>query len=219
MKTDQILQQEVHDAIRWEPLLQNDQINVAVKDGIVTLKGTVTDYYKKSAAENAARDVAGVTAVLEHIDVRGLKTAPSDDEIATAAIELLQRSWSMPVDRVKIKVENGWLTLEGEIPCLYQKMDAKALVSYLPGVKGITNAIKVTSEMNDGIEQKEVMAALQRNSEVNTKDITVKVTGTGVRLSGYVASLYQKQEAERIASKTKGISSVSNRLIVIHAIS
>ena len=68
MKTNEVLQKDVQDAIKWEPLLNAAEIGVTAKDGVVTLTGTVDTYIKKSEAENATKKVAGVKAVVEEIE-------------------------------------------------------------------------------------------------------------------------------------------------------
>ena len=70
MKTDSQLQQDVIAELKWEPLLREAEIGVAAKDGVITLTGTVDGYAKKSEAEDAAKKVAGVKAVVEKIEVK-----------------------------------------------------------------------------------------------------------------------------------------------------
>jgi osmotically-inducible protein OsmY len=70
MKTNEDLQKDVQDAIKWEPLLHAAEIGVSVKDGVVTLSGTVDNFFKKTEADNAAKNVAGVKAVIENIEVK-----------------------------------------------------------------------------------------------------------------------------------------------------
>jgi osmotically-inducible protein OsmY len=69
MKTNETLQKDVQNAIKWEPLLHAAEIGVTVKDGVVTLSGTVENYSKKAEAEDAAKSVGGVKAVVEHLKV------------------------------------------------------------------------------------------------------------------------------------------------------
>ncbi|WP_091394765.1 BON domain-containing protein [Flavobacterium noncentrifugens] len=215
MKTNEELQKDVQNAIKWEPLLHAAEIGVSVKDGVVTLSGTVDGYFKKTEAEDAAKNVAGVKAVVEKIEVHysnGFNK--SDNDIATEVLKGLSDSWSVPDDKVKVKVENGWVTLEGEMPWNYQREAAKSAVNYLAGVKGVTNNIKIKSEVHDAIEKKDVEKALARSWALNSKDVNVKVDGTNVRLTGTVSSLYQKEEAGRLAWKTPGIWSIDNDLVV-----
>jgi osmotically-inducible protein OsmY len=215
MKSNEVLQKDVQDAIKWEPLLNAAEIGVTAKDGVVSLTGVVDSYIKKMEAENAAKKVIGVKAVVEKIEVKfeNLFTK-SNLEIANEALNALNSNWSVPKDRVTVKVENGWVSLEGELPWNYQKEAAKSAVNYLSGVKGVTNNIKIKSENHDAIEQKDVEKALARNLSNDESDIHVKVSGTKVTLTGTVKSWYHKNEAGHIAWKTPGIWHVENDLVV-----
>lgn len=214
MKTNEDLQRDVQDAIKFQPLLHAAEIGVTVKDGIVTLTGVVDGYFKKTEAENAAKNVAGVKAVVENITIKYSNYTKGDNEIALEVLNALQASWSVPKDKVKVKVENGWITLDGELPWNYQREAAKTAINYLAGVKGITNNIKIKSEVHDAIEQRDVENALARHWSINTNDIKVKASGTNVTLTGHVTSVYQKEEAGHIAWNTPGVWSVDNKLEV-----
>ena len=215
MKDNAELQKDVQDAIKWEPLLNAAEIGVTVKDGIVTLTGTVDAYSKKSEAEEAAKNVAGVKAVVEKIEIKyGNWGKTTDNEIATAVVNALKWNWQVPNDKVKVKVEDGWVTLEGELPWNFQKDAAKSAVAYLTGVKGVSNNIVIKSQSHDEIEKKEIEKALDRNWSINKNDITVSVDGTKVTLTGTVGSWYQKEEAGRITWNAPGVWSVANNLEV-----
>ena len=114
MKTNEILQKDVQDAIKWEPLLHAAEIGVIVKDGVVTLTGTVDSYAKKIEAEQAAKMVSGVKAVVEKIEIKyGNYGKKSDEDIANEIINAFKWNWSIPDEKIKVKVENGWVTLTG----------------------------------------------------------------------------------------------------------
>jgi len=215
MKTNEVLQKDVQDAIKWEPLLSAAEIGVTAKDGIITLTGTVDSYSKKLEAEDAAKNVAGVQAVVEKITIQyGSTWQKSDNEIATEVLNALKGNWQIPNDAVKVKVESGWITLEGELNWNYQKEAAKKLINNLAGVIGVTNNITIKSLIHDEIEKLDVEAALARNWSVNSQDIHVKVKGTKVTLTGSVNSYYQKNEAGRIAWNAPGVWTVDNELVI-----
>jgi osmotically-inducible protein OsmY len=216
MKNNEELQKDVQEAIKWEPLLNAAEIGVTVKDGVVTLTGIVDNYSKKSEAEAAAKNVVGVKAVVEKIEVKfssafGKKT---DNEIATEVLHAFKWNWQVPSDNVKVKVENGWITLDGELQYNYQKDAAKDAVKNLPGVTGVSNNINIKSTGEDAIEKAAIEMALHRNWSIAENEIAVKVSGHKATLTGTVDSLYQKDEAERIAFNAHGVWSVNNELIV-----
>lgn len=215
MKNNEELQNDVQNAIKWEPLLNAAEIGVTANDGIVSLTGVVDSYAKKMEAENAAKKVIGVKALVEKIEVKFPNSwTKNSAEIATEVLAALHSNWSVPKDKVTVKVEDGWVTLEGELPWNYQKVAAKSAVNYLVGVKGVTNNIKIKADSHDAIEQKDVEEAIARNWSIDDSDIKVQVSGTTVTLTGTVTSWYQKEEAARIAWNTPGIWHVKNELVI-----
>lgn len=215
MKSNERLQQDVEDAIKWEPSLHAAEIGVTVKDGIVTLSGTVDNYLKKLEAEHAAKSVTGVKAVVEKIEVRLPYTlVKSDQEIAANVVRALEDNWSVPDKKVKVKVENGWVYLDGTFSWDYQREAAKTAADKIPGVKGVINNITIKSDIHDKMEEKLIKDALKRHWSIKADDINVSVSGTAVTLTGVVSSIYQKEEAGRIAWKTPGIWHVVNNLVV-----
>ena len=215
MKTNEELQKDVQDAIKWEPLLHAAEIGVTVKDGVVILTGTVDNYYKKTEAENAAKKVAGVKAVVEKIEIQDARHFIKNDiDIATDLVKCFSDNIFLPNNNITLKVDDGWVTLEGQLGWNYQKEMARRAATQLPGVKGVTNNIGVRSESNAAIEKKHVENALARHWAMNAKDIHVSVAGSTVTLSGNVTSLYQKEEAARITWNTPGVAFVKNELEV-----
>lgn len=216
MKTNEVLQKDVQDAIKWEPLLQAAEIGVIVKEGVVTLTGTVDNYTKKIEAETAAKNVEGVKAVIEKIEVHydSFWSKKTDEDIANEVINALQWNWNVPNDSVKTKVEDGWVTLEGDLAWNYQRESAQNAVKNLVGVKGLTCNIKIKSDTSDNVEKVAIEKALSRNWSINDNDIEVKVNSNEVTLSGTVDSYFQKDEAEKIAWKAPGVWTVNNELSV-----
>ena len=215
MKTNAELQKEVQDAIKWEPLLNAAEIGVTAKEGVVTLTGSVDNYAKKAQAEDAAKSVTGVKAVVEKIEINNSGWgSTSDGDIAKEIVSALKWNFQVPNEIVKVKVENGWVTLDGELNWNYQRDAARDAVRHLTGVKGVTNNLKIKSETQDVIEQKDIENAITRNWSMTDANITVKVSGSWVTLTGIVDSWYQKEEAGRIAWKAPGVEMVVNDLVV-----
>lgn len=215
MKSNEELQKDVQKAISWEPLLSAAEIGVTAKDGVVTLTGTVDTYAKKIEAETAAKNVAGVTALAEEIKIKFESYGKKDDgDIAKEVVNAYKWNWEVPSDKVKVKVEAGWVTLEGELEWNYQKEAAKKAINSLDGVMGVTNNITIKSETKDAVEKRDIENALERNWSIDEHDIKVKVAGNKVTLNGRVDSFYQKDEAERIAWNAPGVWSVDNELVI-----
>ena len=158
-RSDEEIQRDVLAELKWDPRLQPNEIGVIVKDGIVTLTGSVDSYLKKWAAEEAAHRVRGVKAVANDVEVRlpgaGQRT---DADIAAAAVRALEWDAFVPVDKLDITVSNGWVTLKGEVEWQFQKEDAERVIRRLSGVRGVTNLIIVkprltSTELNDKIDR------------------------------------------------------------------
>ncbi len=215
MKSNEELQKDVQYAIKWERQLHAAEIGVTVHDGVVTLTGVVDSYSKKLEAEDAAKGVAGVKALVEKIIVQlSHPTTTPDGDIASAILNNFKWNWEIPKDKIMVKVEDGWVTLDGEVNYNYQKEAAKRSIRTLTGVKGVTNIIKLKQDTSDEVEEKSIERALELNWSINASDIKVKAHGNTVTLSGTVSSWYQKEEAGRIAWNAPGVWIVNNELIV-----
>lgn len=215
MKTNEELQKDVEDAIKWEPLLNAAEIGVTAKDGVVVISGAVDSYGKKVEAEAAAKSVAGVTAVVEKIEIVFDDSYDfSDTDIAKEALTALRLNCILPNDKVMVKVENGGITLYGDLNWEYEQEAAINAVTHLKGVKGVKSDIKVKSETHNQIEKKLVEAAFARNWSISRLNIKAEASGTKIKLTGKVDSLYQKEEAGRIAWNTPGVWTVDNELVV-----
>jgi len=216
MKSNAELQQDVQDAIKWQPLLNAAEIGVTAKNGVVSLTGVVDSYAKKTEAEDAATNVAGVTALVEKIEVRYPSSySKTNAEIATEVLNALKARWDVPGDKVKVKVEAGWVTLTGEVSWNYQKEAAKDAITNLMGVTGVTNNITIKSETMESIEKAAIEKALKLNWSFYDNNIRVQVSGHKATLTGTVDSLFQKNEAARIAWNAPGVWTVDNELVVV----
>ena len=215
MKNNETLQRDVQEAIKWEPLLHAAEIGVTAKDGVVTLTGVVDSYAKKLEAEDAAKNVAGVKAVAEEITVAFNGAAKHNDtQVATEVVNAFKFNWEIPSDQVHVTVENGWVTLSGTVEWNYQKDAAWKAVKNLAGVKGVSNNLTIKSNLHDAVEKQAIERALGRNWSIDAEDVKVAVSGNRVTLNGIVDSIYQRDEAGRIAWNTPGVSTVDNELVV-----
>jgi osmotically-inducible protein OsmY len=131
IKTNEILQKDVLNAIKWDPLLNAAEVGVTVKDGVIILTGVIDSYAKKIEAETAAKNVAGVKVVVETIDIQFAGIGKKlDSEIAIDVLAALKWNWQFSSDKIK-KVEEGWVTLEGELSWNYQRDAAKNAIIYI----------------------------------------------------------------------------------------
>jgi osmotically-inducible protein OsmY len=215
MKTDKQIQQDVMAELNWEPSVDATHIGVAVEGGIVTLSGHVPNYAEKWAAEKAALRVQGVRAVAEEIDVKLPGSSKRTDvDIARAAANALTWNAWLPASAIHVKVEDGTVTLSGEVPWEYQRRRAYDAVRYLTGVKSVVNLMTVKPQLSAAGIKDKIEAAFERTAEQDAEKVNVVVEGGKVMLKGDVRSYAEKRAAERAAWSAPGVTSVKNNIDV-----
>lgn len=215
MKTDNQIQQDVIDQLKWEPFLNAAEIGVAVHNGVVTLSGQVDSYLKKLNAERAVRKVAGVKAIAEDIQIRVSSTGKlTDTEIAQAALNALKWHSAVNEDRIHIQVENGIIRLEGEVEWEYQRAAARSAVINLNGVRSVLNLIAIKPRVNAIDLERRIESAFQRHASIDAAKIGVVVNDNKVILNGKVRSFTERDDAEDVAWAAPGVQSVENNLAV-----
>ncbi|MDI1255462.1 MAG: BON domain-containing protein [Flavobacterium sp.] len=215
MKSDEILQQDVTDALNWELLTAASAIKVSASNGVITLSGKVDHFAKKVQAETTVRNVAGVQSVVDNIDVTiNTWEQKNDLEIKSELLNVFKWNWNTRNDTINVCVENGWVTLSGELEWNYQKEAAKTAASNLIGVKGVSNSIAIRSESDIEVQKESIERALKSHVAIDISNIKVAVSGHDLTLSGSVDSWFQKELAARIAWKAPGVFHVNNELLV-----
>ena len=202
------------EALQWEPAVTASAITVVAKEGVVTLSGTVPHYADKGAAERATQRVEGVKAIAEEIEVHlvGMYER-KDSEVAKAVVDSLRWHVWVP-SHVQATVENGWVTLRGSVKWGYERTAAEDAVSYLAGVKGVSNNITLkpsikATDVKDAIEK-----ALKRDAEIDADRINVSADGGKVTLAGTVSSWDERDEAGSAAWSAPGVTAVENDIAV-----
>lgn len=188
-------------------------IGVAVKDGVVTLSGNVNSYTKKRQAELAAKRVKDVKAVALDINIDISSTDNSNDtEIGTAIVDALRWNTLVPDEKIKARVENGWVTLEGEVEWQYQKEAAYNAVDLLRGIKGVSNLIGVKPVISKSLIKDNIKKALERNADIEADKVEITTAGHKVILRGKVGSWHERGLVARAAWASPGVADVLDEI-------
>lgn len=217
MKSDKQLQKDVLAELNWEASVNAANIGVEVRDGIVTLAGTVDSYSEKWDAERAAQRVNGVMGLAVDMQVKSMGLHPrSDVDIARSVENVLLWTANIPANQIKVMVENGWVTLSGSVDWDYQRKMAIRAVRHLMGVQGLSDTIAIKPKLSFSAVKSDIEAALKRRALSNADKISVEVHGAEVTLSGKVGSWAERDLATHSAWSTPGVRQVIDNIRVAH---
>jgi osmotically-inducible protein OsmY len=215
MKSDSEIRDDVIDELRWEPRISDPAgIGVAVRDGAVTLTGSVPSYAEKLAAIEAAERVYGVKAVASDVKVK-LPGSPRDDgDIATAIAHVLDWNVQVPAGKVHARVQDGWVTLDGEVEHDYQRREVERMVRNVRGVVGVTDNVTVKPPPSPEAVKEEIEETFKREAEIDARHIRVEVSDHTARLYGHVHSLHEAEVARAAVAAAPGVATVDSHLLV-----
>jgi osmotically-inducible protein OsmY len=213
---DSEIRRKVLAELDWDPSIDASAVGVAVKDGVVTLTGSIANYWQKKEVERVVKRVTGVKAVAEDLTIKLPGTAArSDADIAQSVLSGFRFNVAVPANSVKVMVENGWVTLEGEVEWQYQKSAAENAIKYLMGVKGVTNSISIKPRASAADVKAKIESAFARRAQLDANQIRVESTDNKVILRGSVHSWDEKEDAEQAAWAAPGVTKVENNVMVI----
>ena len=212
---DSELRRKVITELDWDPSIDNSAIGVAVKDGVVTLSGSVVSFSQKKDAERATKRVAGVKAVAEDLKIKLPGAAERGDaDIAQSVLSSLRFHVEVPHEHIQVTVEDGWVTLDGEVEWQYQKTAAENAIKYLMGMKGFTNTIRIKPRVSASDVKSKIESALARRAQLDANRINVEAADGKVTLRGSVHSWDERTQAEQAAWAAPGVSRVENYVLV-----
>jgi osmotically-inducible protein OsmY len=213
MKSDNELRRDVERQLEWEPAVDERRIGVSVLDGVVTLTGEVPTYAQRWKAERTVERVEGVRGVVSELKVH-LAADVSDTDVARAAVDALKGDITVPSDRIKVKVDKGWVTLTGEVNWDFERRAAERAVRNVRGVRGVSNLINIKSPVEPQNVKSMIEESFKREAALDARSIVVEVSGTEVTLRGTVRSWLERHEAEKAAWAAPGVTAVHNHITV-----
>ena len=137
-----------------------------------------------------------------------------DPEIAREAVAAIKSRLPTSWEHIKVVVTKGWVTLEGEVQWQYQRRAAEQAVRRLPGVKGISNMIRIKPLAKAVDIGRRIEEEIKRNAQLDANRISVEANGNEVILKGTARSWHELEEAERVAWAAPGVTTVKNRIAV-----
>jgi osmotically-inducible protein OsmY len=211
-KTDRQLKQDIEQELLWDPKVNSALVAVSVDQGAVSLLGAVDTYPEKWAAEAATKRVHGVRTVALELTVKVLsKHVRSDSEIATAVQAALE--WDVFVPKtVTATVNNGSVTLGGDVPLNYQREAAERAIRHSMGVVAVYNTIGIHPQASALHVKEKVEAALERRGTADAKTIHVDTVGGTVTLTGCAAHWQSIEHASNAAWASPGVTEVLNHV-------
>lgn len=215
-KSDSQLKADVLAELRWDPRVRETDVGLQVRNGTVTLTGSIDSYAAKLAARDAAHRVAGVLDVADELRVR-LPSAweRTDSDVARSVRDALRQDVTVPDDRISTTVSEGVVTLEGNVELWSQRADAERAIERLSGVKGVINRITIAPRSVDAAGVKrQIEEALERQAEREARRIGVSVLDGVVTLTGTVRSWAERNAVDRVAGYAQGVRRVDDRLAV-----
>lgn len=218
MKSDNELYKELIEKLHDEPGINPDNIVLRVNEGIITISGTVSSFPQRKMVVRAISSIEGVKGIADELQVNLPDTYKRDDAaIAKAAVQALEWNVLVPHDKIQAVVENGRVTLTGEVSHYYQRKSAEKAVRNLVGVTGINNHIYIKTPpatLSPEDVKEKIKKEFERNALIDAQAIKVETSDGKIILQGKVRSWPEYREASRAAWTVPGVTQVDNQLKV-----
>jgi len=214
-RSDAQIERAVVQALVVDPRVASFNPDVEVDDGVVTLTGTVSNLAAKRAAETDARNVVGVRRVHNFLRVRPVADW-SDEEIEEDVRQALLRDAYVNRLEIEVDVDNGLVTLRGDVDFEHEKQRAETVASRVPGVIAVENRLRVEDEWTwreDREIREDIQSQLFWSPFVDSDNVTVTVTNGVAHLTGAVDDWDERSAATENAFEG-GARSVDNDLKV-----
>jgi osmotically-inducible protein OsmY len=139
---------------------------------------------------------------------------PTDADVARSAQNMLRWTSYLPPEAITVQVENGWITLSGQVVWEFQRKAATEAVRHLMGVTGVSDQIAIKPGVSATIVKSDIEAALKRRAQSHADGISVEVRGNDVTLTGIVNSWWERHLAMGAAWGAPGVHKVMDSMSV-----
>lgn len=225
-ETDDRIESAARGSYVFKVYLKDDDISVRSSDGVVTLKGSVSEESHRSLAEETVAGLPGVKGVDNHLEVKGERPARDSDAWLTAKVKsvlLFHRNVSAVKTGVRIK--DGIVTLRGEASSEAQKELTTEYVKDVEGVKDVRNEMTVTETQEKSSETPgekiddvsitvQVKMALLLHRSTSALKTKVETDNGVVKLEGMAKNPAEKDLVTKLVSDIHGVRKVQNRMTV-----
>ena len=209
--TDDELRAAVDAELTWDPSVDSARVSVAVRNAVVTLRGTVGSYPQKRAAHAAAGRILGVVRVDDALEVElPAASRRTDLELRTTVAAGLATNVELRSSTVRVRAEDGWITLTGTVTWHFQRIAADRVASSTIGVYGVTTDIELLPEQPPppGLKTT-ILQAVSRSIPLSRMDISVGVSTEGVvTLRGVTPSALERDSVVDAAWCAPGVVEV-----------
>lgn len=226
-QSDRNIESSVKQSYVFQKYLQDDDIKIESKDGVVTMTGVVSGNYHRVLAQETVAGLPGVKSVDNKLELKGsAPTANSDAWVRDNVVATLLFHRSVRPTTTEVDVKDGVVTLRGEASSQAQKELTTEYVKDVEGVKDVKNEMTIdkiegkdkAQTISETIDDASITAQVKMtllyhrstsalSTKVDTKDGIVTLTG----IAGNAA---ESTLATKLANDVNGVKEVKNQMSI-----
>ena len=218
-KHSEFIKQDIIDELTWDEKVDASRIKVKVNDSEVELTGLVGSFKERTEAVWDAWAIKGVKNVVNNLKVNLIEgfNYPADSELKSRIDQLMAWDFSLDQDKIDVSVINGEVILEGAVDNFWKVNYAENKISWVSGIREITNKIAVAprQKAEDEVIAKKIMDAIERKLSVSTDQVLVTVEDGIVKLEGEVPTYSALRDAYTAAANRDGVTFVENKIRIV----
>lgn len=208
VRPDSKIIEDVRSCIANEPEVHASFIKLDLLDGLLIVEGEVSSLRERKIIINAINRINGFNAILNKIKINK-EISYDDDEILRCANNILKNDFTLANEQIELKVNNGNLTLIGNVNSYFQRLNAEYDLSKQAGIKSINNLIhlKPNGELPGLFSLHK-----QISQQTSCENLKIDINGRELVLSGVTNSQIKRFEVEEAAWLITGVTFVKNEI-------